>query len=200
MSGRLGWLLVLALVWGAACDGSPDGASAPTAEPTADAAPEPTVVGSQVTFTAKGYAAVTPETWTFDANAIRFGNISADTFIAPATGSPVQSSIAVTCEVIPPGITTEVYAEAKAETLAGLAAGPLDQSVLPVSGQSAALIRYSQRRGDVVLHKQDVILAGNGCGWTIALTSLEDQIAPLASLFEAFLSNFTLLEETSGNG
>lgn len=151
---------------------------------------DPTVIGQDVSFPSKGYSARIPQGWTFDPNAIVFGNLSSDLFLAPAGADPVQASIAVTCETIPAALSLQEYVEAKTATLEELTGSELTPRTVQVSGQEASQVEYGQTREDITLSRRDVITVEDECAWSISLSAPGGQLADYEDVFNSFLAEF----------
>lgn len=190
----LSLMLALGTIAAVAC-GSETKSDPTPATPTKVPGPrraEPTIEGNRVTFPAKRYGAVIPDGWTFDANDINFDTISADTYFAPAGTANVSTSIAVTCETIPEGMTVANYADAKASTAERFSASGVQRTPRQVAGHDAAVLEYRQQVGADEIGKTDVVLVSRPCGFTITLTAPAQDLSGLVPLFDKFLADFTL--------
>jgi hypothetical protein len=183
------------LAFAACSDGNGEsGDGSPTPLPSARVRVEPTVVGQDVTFSSKGYAAQIPEGWSFDPNAVVFGDLSSDLFLSPSTEEVVQPNIAVTCETIEAGVTLNDFMESKLDTLRRLTNGEIDPpTAATAAGQDSLAVEYDETRGDVALSRRDIFMVRDQCAWSLSLTTAAGGLADYEQLFDTFVANFKFI-------
>lgn len=156
--------------------------------------PEPTIVGTEINFPARGYRAEFPEGWTADPNIVRGGNVTYDAFFAPEEIEGVQPNITIAREELPEELDLLSYVDEKVSTIRGL--GSEDVTVsgpVEVAGQEASVVDHV-RRDQVRLDRRDVIFVTEGFGWTISLTVPEGQRDQFLPLLDNVLASFDLRE------
>ena len=194
-SGRW-WLalLVVGLVSSVACGGgNGSDVGGPTSTPAPQ--PEPTIVGSQYFFPARGYEALIPDGWNSDANIVVAGPLKIDGFFSPDEVDGVQANISVSCEENPSGASTEQYVENRLGTLQELASTDLKTlGSVSVGGVQGQTVSYTLTRGPTTIRKIDVMVVTSTCAWTVALAAAPSEETQNREVLDRFLESFHLID------
>jgi len=192
------WARVLSLFAGAAllaataCSDDGDPAASPT--PPFNAQAEPTVVGTSVVFTAKGYELELPTGWIPDWNFVRTSEVPLDVLFAPDTVDGVQASVLIECGMpMPPSL--DVFAANRTETIRELdRAEPLRADSTMLSGERAITLVWETTRGAVTTGRREILAVQGGCGWSLSLTLPPSARLQYEATFSALLASFRFLE------
>jgi hypothetical protein len=150
---------------------------------------------AQYTSPERGYSVRYPSDWSAQPNTIAVQNMAGDAFFTTGTATQVKPNLAVACETIPIGTTSQQFVDAKLEVLQQvLGQRPEIEDTLTVNGREASQVSYSiekvQTPEPLKVQKIEVFFADDLGGWTIALTVPQGEIDTYLAVFEAFVQSF----------
>ncbi len=203
----LGVVLGAAALLGVACGGGSSGgdSSQSTSTPLTTCKPASSPVFAAPTgvptdkqvyqSTDLGYSIIYPADWQAKPNQATYQNVSGDTFFSPGLLGEVHPNITITCETIPVGTDTNVYADSRRALLQQLlGSSPTSAANVKVNGKDAFFWHYkltsNKTPQPAVIDKIEVLFADDRGGWVISLVAPEGHLGDYKSVLDDVLASF----------
>jgi len=187
--------LGLLLLWGCSGDEEP-AVRQQDVQASESASPVDTETGSDggegfVRFeSANGYTIEHPTDWNAEEDAGKLGSFTFDAYTAPQPDGEFLTNINVLCEEIPSDMDTSGYLEANQSAYEAQGLDPEVVGEIPAGDDNAVLVEYSSSILETGLEFSQALLAVDGCGWVITLTTPTGLRAEYKDIFLTMVESF----------